>query len=183
MIKEAHRDGGLFVVNHPGAVCTSCTWRYPDDDWVQADGIEVWNGAWDLSDRIAVNLWERRLRNGEQINAYGGTDYHRGKDPLSPATFVYARSLSRGEILRGLRIGATSLSESAKGPMLEVTLDGSRPGSEVKASSQSTLHVKTASLPDGILIVRTDLRSNGYPVDRSSDLELKIDTHVCTLFE
>jgi len=176
VIKEAHRDGGLFVVNHPGAVCTSCTWRYPDNEWSQADGIEVWNGAWDLTDQIAVNLWERRLRSGERINAYGGTDYHRGKDPLSPATFVYSRSLSRGEILKGLRQGATVLCESPKGPMLSATLDGFRPGSEVKASAHSNLHIKTSSLPAGILIVRTDSGASQYPVDASKDLEVKIDT-------
>jgi len=156
VIQEAHKEDALFVVNHPAAPCTSCAWRYPDSEWAKADGIEVWNGAWDISDQIAVNLWERRLRNGDRINAYGGTDYHRGKDPLTPATFVYAKSLSRNEVLRGLRIGATSLSEGANGPLIDATLDGARPGSQVRAKALASLDLAVIGREGSTVLVRTD---------------------------
>lgn len=118
VIEAAHRQGALFVVNHPFAACTSCLWRYPFVEWRAADAIEVWNSNWTSDDRAVVDLWDTLLRSGARYRAFGGSDYHRGDDALSPATFVYAENLSTPAILDGLRKGHVFLSESPKGPHL-----------------------------------------------------------------
>lgn len=120
IIRDAHRQGALFVVNHPFAPCTSCTWTYPTSEWLAegtaADAIEVWNGAWTPDDRAAVDLWDRLLKRGKRIHAFGGTDYHRAEEPMTPAALVHADNLSTEAILSGLRQGRVTLAETPKGP-------------------------------------------------------------------
>lgn len=177
VIEAAKKDEAVFVVNHPFAPCTSCQWRYPDIEWVDANGIEVWNGAWDITDQMAVNLWEKRLANGERLNAYGGTDYHRGNDPLSPATMVFARSLSRAEILKGLHAGATVLCLTPRGPTMEATLDGERPGTILRPALSSHLEVKVAVRENAVLVVRSDKGIvNRTPVSGSGSVRVELDT-------
>lgn len=125
VIREVHKQGGVFMVNHPFATCTSCTWLYPEAEWQEADAIEVWNGLWSPEDRKAVDLWDRLLKQGRFIYAYGGTDYHRGEDAMVPAARVYAKNLSRDAIMDGLKHGHVNLSESPSGPTLTLeSLDG-----------------------------------------------------------
>jgi hypothetical protein len=125
IIREAHKQGALFVVNHPFALCTSCTWKYPREEWLSedaaVDAIEVWNGAWTFEDRAAVDLWDKLLKEGRRIHAFGGTDYHRAEEPMTPAAFVRADSLSTKAILDGLRQGRVTLSEMPKGPKVFLT--------------------------------------------------------------
>jgi sugar phosphate isomerase/epimerase len=115
-IRQTHRQGALFTLNHPFAPCTSCPWVYPAREWEQADAIEVWNGTWTRDDRMATDLWDSRLKAGKRLHAFGGTDYHRGSDALMPAAFVYADALSTSSIMNGLRRGHVILSESTDGP-------------------------------------------------------------------
>ncbi|MBW3625045.1 MAG: CehA/McbA family metallohydrolase, partial [Armatimonadetes bacterium] len=121
IIRESHRQGAIFILNHPFAGCTTCSWRYPAEEWQEADAIEVWNGAWTPDDRQALNLWDDLLRSGRRIHALGGTDYHRGEDPLLPVVWVHADRLSQPAIMEGLRQGRAFLSESPKGPELYLT--------------------------------------------------------------
>lgn len=116
IIDEAHQQGAVFMVNHPFAPCTSCPWRYPEREWEKADAIEVWNGAWSPDDRAAVDLWDHHLKQGRRIAAFGGTDYHRGEETLTPASLVYADNLSTKAVMTGLRKGRVLLSASPKGP-------------------------------------------------------------------
>ncbi|MBC8101411.1 MAG: CehA/McbA family metallohydrolase, partial [Cytophagales bacterium] len=112
IIREAHRQGALFTVNHPYAPCTSCSWTYPAAEWQdQADAIEVWNGFWTRDDRLATDQWDSMLKAGRRLRAVGGTDYHRGEDALLPASLVYADALSTPAILNGMRRGRILLSE------------------------------------------------------------------------
>jgi hypothetical protein len=116
VIRQAHRQGALFTVNHPFSPCTSCPWTYPEKEWDTADAIEVWNGAWTRDDRMATDLWDARLKAGKRLRAFGGSDYHRSDNPLVPAACVYADSLSTPAIMDGLRRGHVILSESPGGP-------------------------------------------------------------------
>jgi hypothetical protein len=122
LIDDAHRQGAFFVVNHPFAPCTTCTWQYPPAEWAKADAVEVWNGTWTPDDRIAVNMWDQQLKTGRHLIASGGTDYHRGEDAMVPTAIVYADNLSRDAILDGLRKGHIQISESPRGPRLSFAL-------------------------------------------------------------
>lgn len=118
IIAEAHKQKAFVIVNHPYAPCISCTWKYPDTEWENADAIEVWNGKWTPDDRATLEMWDRLLKAGRKIHAVGGTDYHRGDDALTPTTRVYATTLSQPTIMEGLRKGHIYLTESPKGPNL-----------------------------------------------------------------
>jgi hypothetical protein len=139
VVAEAHRQGAVFMANHPYAPCTSCTWRYPEGEWASADAVEVWNGKWTPDDRAAVDLWDRQLKAGRRLWAYGGTDYHRGEDALVPTALVYADELATPAVLNGLRRGRVLLSESPKGPRVYLTVGDGRtlPGDTVTVSSNA----------------------------------------------
>lgn len=145
IIADAHQQGALFVINHPFAMCTSCPWRYTPAEWVdQADGIEVWNGTWTPDDRLAIDLWDTLLRQGKHLNAYGGTDYHRGDDVLTPAALTYAASLSTPAVLDGLRKGHVVLSESPRGPHVVLTTPA-----DADKAAPSVLPGDTLKVPAG----------------------------------
>ncbi len=141
VIAEAHHQGALFVVNHPYATCTSCTWTYPEAEWKAADAIEVWNGVWTAEDRAAVDLWDRLLKRGRRVWAFGGTDYHRGEDALTPAALVYAAGLAPEKVLDGMRRGRVVLSESPQGPRVLVApaaKPDALPGDTTRVASATT---------------------------------------------
>jgi len=148
VIDEAHGQGAVFVVNHPFAICTSCPWRFREGEWAKADAIEVWNGRWTAEDRQAVDLWDGLLKKGRRVWAYGGTDYHRGEDALTPASFVYSgKGLARAAVLDGLRRGRVLLSESPAGPRVWVAPTGGAdalPGGAVKAKDGDPVAVRVA---------------------------------------
>ena len=121
---QAHREGAIIEVNHPYAPCLSCYWRFSPSEYANDDGIEVWNGTWTLDDQLSVFAWDRLLKSGKHFHAYGGSDYHRPPDPLSPTTFVYAENLSRDAIIDGLRHGHVVLSENPHGAMIELSITG-----------------------------------------------------------
>lgn len=144
VIAEAHKQKAFVTVNHPFAPCTSCTWKYPDPEWKNADAVEVWNGKWTPDDAATLAMWDGLLKAGRHIHAVGGTDYHRGDDALSPATRVYAQNLSQSEILDGLRKGHAYITESTKGPKLLLdSLDGKTlPGDTLVASAEKEAKIR-----------------------------------------
>jgi predicted metal-dependent phosphoesterase TrpH len=121
IIADAHAQDALFVVNHPFQNCPDCAWRYPDHEWENADAIEVWNREWSETNRMAVDWWDKMLKAGRRIPAVGGSDYHRGDSPLSPATWVYAADLSRESVLKAVREGRSFLTDGARGPGICLT--------------------------------------------------------------
>jgi len=142
LMAEVARQKAVFIVNHPFATCTSCTWLFTPDEWRGANGIEVWNGAWDPSDEMSLKWWDSMLREGQRFNAYGGTDYHRGEDPLNPVAWTYARNLSQGAVMDGLRQGRVTLSRDVKAPQIEMWLDGKMPGEAAPARAGAVLKVR-----------------------------------------
>ncbi len=144
VIGEAHRQGALFMINHPCAGCTTCPWRYPEGEWAKADAVEVWNGAWTPDDRQAVDWWDRMLKAGRRVHALGGTDYHRGEDALVPATWVRADNLSQPAVMDALRRGRAFLSEGPGGPKLYLsTVQGAAlPGDTVRPGPDKTVPVQ-----------------------------------------
>lgn len=145
LLKEVARQRAIFVVNHPFAMCTSCPWKFQPSEWKGANGIEVWNGAWDMFDEKAVEWWDSLLRQGHRLNAYGGTDYHRGEDPMTPVAWTYADSLSQRAVMEGLRQGRVTLSTAVDGPRIELSLKGSSARLKVLKGTGKRLLLKGAS--------------------------------------
>lgn len=142
LLAEVAKQKAIFIVNHPFAMCTSCPWLFKPAEWANATGIEVWNGAWDPTDDKTVEWWDSLLRQGAHLNAYGGTDYHRGEDPLTPVAWTYAKNLSQGAVMEGLRRGRVTLSRDVKAPRVEMWLDGKMPGETVSPRREASLKVR-----------------------------------------
>lgn len=121
------RAGGLVVPAHPNCPFVGCQWKF---GYAGADAVEVWNGPWTSDDELAVAAWDNLLTsdvgtaNGERtggrgptdgwIPAIGSSDAHReGQDVGLPHTVVRAASLSREDLLDGIRRGRCWLAESS----------------------------------------------------------------------
>ena len=124
IIRETHRLGGIFIINHPGLPsgesCMGCGWTWDLANWGanRADAVEVVNGgAWrgtGIPDGPFSGLayWEQQLNVGGGLTAVGGSDNHdaslaRGEPSAvgRPVTVVWARNLSTKAILEGIRSG------------------------------------------------------------------------------
>lgn len=135
ILAAVRAQGGLTQVNHPtqfndpisSNICRGCAWSYSDTDWKNlVDSIEIQTGPPGLNQVpnqtilgpnpftvTAILMWEDLLRQGARVRAVGASDDHRAGVPGSitqspigtPATVVYADSLSEEAILDGLRAG------------------------------------------------------------------------------
>jgi hypothetical protein len=109
----------LVSVNHPTALCPGCAWSYGDQTWGAASSVEIWNGAWDLSDEAALKKWDDLLKQ-YRIVAIGSSDSHRpptedfkdGSPIGTPTNFVGAERLTQKDILQAIRQGRVWIAEN-----------------------------------------------------------------------
>jgi predicted metal-dependent phosphoesterase TrpH len=107
MIEKVHKDDGLAIMNHPFYHRElKNTVKYDNSLF---DGVEVWNGNWNLLDSTAVEWWNKKLIEGKKLIAIGASDTHVSKGSLnnlgSPQTVVFSKSLSKGDIIKGIKNG------------------------------------------------------------------------------
>ena len=148
VIDSVHTSGALFSINHYYAACWGCEWKFPEPDWQAADALEVWNGKWGGSDARALEVWDGLVRSGRHINAFGGTDYHRGDGLWGPTAWVYARNLSHEALMEGLRKGRVFLSANIKAPKIFLSIHGTNafPGDTVAPEMDGSLSVEVRVL-------------------------------------
>jgi len=123
--ERVHALGLLFSINHPKY--NGPEWQF--DDILEADAVEAWQAPWWFSNFESLAFWDRLLRQGKQVVLVGGSDKHQKpftgeQTPYevgSPATWVYATSLSEQAVLAGLRAGHAFVAQSPRGPRLELT--------------------------------------------------------------
>lgn len=146
-------------INHPTALCGGCGWTY-GDDWAGMDSVEVWNGAWDATDELALKKWDASLNRGSRITAIGSSDSHTPpSEPSdygtnlavgSPTTFIGAKSLQQNELFDAIfahriyvadRPDRVLFFRSGKGEI----------GSEIsaRAGRQIPFSMGAANFPDG----------------------------------
>src|SRR5579859_4685067 len=68
-MQAAAASGALVSVNHPKPY--GPPWEYPAALGYHA--VEVWNGAWERLNHVALNWWEQQLRTGRRLVALGGS--------------------------------------------------------------------------------------------------------------
>lgn len=107
MVDKVHKDNGLAIINHPFYnIQMTNNFKYEDSLF---DGVEVWNGNWNLLDNLAVKWWDERLIAGYRLIAIGASDTHvREGSPNNlgtPQSVVYAESLSKGDLIKGIKNG------------------------------------------------------------------------------
>lgn len=127
-IAEAHRQGAIATVNHPYQGCTTCFWRHAEEEWAEADAIEVWNGRWCPENEQAVDLWHGLLKTGRRVAALGGSDFHREGNAMVPCVRARAENLSQPAIMDALRQGRVVVAESPSAPGLFLEAGGAGPG-------------------------------------------------------
>jgi hypothetical protein len=124
-MQAAAASGALVSVNHPKPYGPA--WEYPDA--VGYHAVEVWNGAWERSNHVALAWWEQQLRAGRRLVALGGSDTHnlRTRDPDirharqlgCPTTWARTGGERTPEaVLAALRAGQVFLSRGPEGPQL-----------------------------------------------------------------
>ena len=127
--REVRRIGGLFSIAHPFSVgypvCAGCEWEYDNTDPALVDLMEVWSGPWTariMWNVLAMRWWDELLCKGYRITGVAARDVHRREDLFgreTADTYVWARSLSRGELMDSLRTGRVYVSS---GPRLDFSL-------------------------------------------------------------
>ena len=124
-MEAAHSQHALVSINHPNAPIGE-SWEY---GWIDgADAIEVWHGLWDGEDDKTLAWWDALLQMGKRVAALGGSDRHQPShfDPRhsnqvgSPATWVYAETLSTEAILAGMRAGHAFITADVDGPQVSL---------------------------------------------------------------
>ncbi len=142
-IAEAKKRGYLVSCNHP---------RPHGPDWAFSevedyDCVEIWNGPWELLNQTALTFWERRLAQGKQFVAVGGSDHHFShREHIArlgqPTTYIYCEGLpSTAALLSSLRAGHAFITESPTGPQIDFRANGAMMGDRVKSPASSILRV------------------------------------------
>jgi hypothetical protein len=126
----------------------------------------VWNGEWDVSDNLALTMWDKILQSGGRLTAIGSSDSHRAANPIGqPTTHVAAKVASQSALLNAIRQGRVYLTGGATLPVLnfEAETTGSKTrwmvGDEIRLNAPTTirLHVSAISIPGATI----SLVSNG----------------------
>ncbi|MFI5915668.1 CehA/McbA family metallohydrolase [Dactylosporangium sp. NPDC051541] len=137
---QVRRAGGLVVAAHPAVPMPGCAWEF---GFAAVDAIEVWNGAWNVDDEIALRIWHRQLRRGRRIVAVGGSDSHAPHQPVGrPQTAVHADGLTPEALIAGLKRGRAYIAESSA-ITLELGADGGTAEATVTGAPNTTLSLIT----------------------------------------
>jgi hypothetical protein len=108
---QVRAGGGVVVAAHPAVPLPGSAWEF---GYGHVDGLEVWNGRWNLDDEASLRIWHRLLRQGRRIAAVGGSDSHGAHQQVGlPHTVVHAAELSTPALLDGLRCGRSYIAESS----------------------------------------------------------------------
>lgn len=122
MIADAHRQGALFTINHPGLPsderCMGCGWTAPVKNQAAIDAVEVVNGGtMNVTGHgdgpgSGFAFWQSLLDQGLHPTAVAGSDNHNATEPSesagaigTPLTVVHAATLSQKDILAGIKAG------------------------------------------------------------------------------
>ena len=124
-------SGAILSINHPAAPsgedCMGCGWAQPGTNYAMVSAVEVVNGPLAEGPYSGLAFWYARLNEGYRITGIAGSDNHDpdapgNKPPIGrPATVVHAASLSRMDVLAGLRAGNVFIDvDGTRDRMLEV---------------------------------------------------------------
>lgn len=154
IIDRAHEHDGLCSINHPKE--GGPAWNYSTD--LPVDAMEVWQGPWPNRNDESLALWDSLLREGRQLPAVGGSDYHCPRAEETgflrlgqPTTWVQADERSVNGILRAIAAGRACISATPSGPRLAIqatTREGTAQMGETIAAQGKPLQL-TVMVMDG----------------------------------
>lgn len=162
---EAHEKGGLAIVPH---------FPFPHSEVIaevvlgKVDGLEIRDFHVPTMDTFAVHEWYRLMSCGYRVPAVGGTDKMSAGMPVGGVrTYAYIgdRELSHESWSEAVRAGRTY---TTSGPLLDFTVEGLRPGDELRLpESGGSVNVKaiaTCAMP----INKLEIVFNGKVVAQAS---------------
>lgn len=154
VVAHARASGAVVSVNHPK--CPFCPYLWEDDN--AFDLMEVWNGPFTPRNAKAVGWWTSLLKQGRRIPIVGGSDFHKpGVVKLGhPVTAVFSDAPTAVALLKEIRAGHAFISESVRGPRLELRYGDALMGDEALYR------------PDVPVTVRTDAKSVVFVSDSRS---------------
>ncbi len=142
IISHAKGLGAIISVNHP--CCPICPYKWEDENAYEM--MEVWNGPMRSANVKAIDLWTSLLKQGRQIPAVGGSDFHKPKQFAklgNPVTAVYSPSRSAKDILSAIREGNCFVTDSKDGVKIKLTYDGYAMGQTAEYKEEIPLIIQT----------------------------------------
>lgn len=129
--------------------------------------MEICNGAgniinaFDYTDKMALEVWDRLLNLGRVVHAMGNTDAHTPHGIGIVWNGVFASDCTQENIIRSLSAGASFVSD---GPLVHIQMGQSKMGSRVSAGDRDQSLAITAVDSRGLIAVRVvgDGKELGY---------------------
>ena len=148
---QARESGALVCVNHPK--CNLCPYLWEDEDSFQL--VEIWNGPMRKVNLDGIRWWTELLRQGRQLPAVGGSDFHRSHRIVrlgNPVTAVYADSPSPKDILSAVAQGRSYVTGKVNGVRLGMSCRGETFGAVLEDASGCVLTVSAERMPAGSVL-------------------------------
>lgn len=147
LARLVHERGGLLSINHDKP---TIPWDY---EFPEADCQEVWQSSWLAWNWVSLARWQERLSRGMRLSAIGGSDYHqpdrlKPEGPLvlaRPTTVLWLPELSEDAVLQAMRAGRGYVTESPRGPHLEISAGGTAMGGEAGSVTRAFVTVRGAA--------------------------------------
>ncbi|MCY4376086.1 MAG: CehA/McbA family metallohydrolase [Spirochaetaceae bacterium] len=152
---EVRRRNALLSVNHDKP---PMRWTLPEPDMAC---MEVWQRHWWTGNEASLARFDARIRQGRRITLIGGSDYHTPARPLAedpfglgcPTTVVWLEELSIAALIAGLARGCVYVTESPRGPHLEIRAHGVPMGGVVRAPNRLVVDVDVRGAAGDILLL------------------------------
>ncbi|MGI6634572.1 MAG: CehA/McbA family metallohydrolase [Christensenellales bacterium] len=149
IMREGRQNGALLSINHPED--PGCGWTFGLGEEVPYQLMEIWNGPFTSYNQRAVDTWHRLLAQGRVLPAIGGSDFHHAelfRTYAAPATFLYAASRGKSDILDAMRRGAAFVGMNPAAPRIYLEMAGKRMG-EICSDALAELLIRVEDLGQG----------------------------------
>ncbi|MDD4079909.1 MAG: CehA/McbA family metallohydrolase [Eubacteriales bacterium] len=146
IMREGRANGALISINHP---CDgNCPWTFGLGNAVSYDMMEIWNGAHTPDNQKAIDLWHGQLCQGQIRPVIGGSDSHHAqlfRNYATPATFLYAKSNGKSDILDAMKSGHAFIGMSVDAPHISLEMGEARMG-DIYMGGQAPLRLRIGGL-------------------------------------
>jgi fido (protein-threonine AMPylation protein) len=202
--EEIQKEDVCITIAHPfdggNPFCTGCRWEYILENLKYVDAIEVWNGTnphKSLSNADAFYQWTNLLKQGYEIAASSGRDWHRlyPGEEIAYTYILVSRDETEEDIINALKLGRTYSSirpqidfkvneihilgdsvEDEKGELtLSINIDQLKGGDIVQIYSQESLIFEKVFTNEHQWKEKIQLHNDGYSLLRMEVLNKELE--------